>query len=77
MLTLDAALQVIENILDDDQDLEDMNLGARAEAEDKILNVRPWQLARHACCCARQMCTSRAQDAARLGASPEHGSAAR
>ena len=31
---------MIENILDDDQDMEDMNLGQRAENEEKLLNVR-------------------------------------
>lgn len=41
LLTLDLA-QVIENILDDDQDMEDMNLGQRAENEEKLLNVCPF-----------------------------------
>ena len=33
-------LQVVEDILDDDQDMEDMNLGRRA-ANDQLLAVRP------------------------------------
>ena len=36
-----ARAQVIENILDDDQDMEDMNLGARADTEDKFIDVIP------------------------------------
>ena len=32
-------VQVVENILDDDQDMEDMNLGRRAENEEKMLAV--------------------------------------
>ena len=34
-----SPVQVIENILDDDQDMEDMNLGRRAENEDKLMSV--------------------------------------
>ena len=34
-----GSAQVIENILDDDQDMEDMNLGRRAENEEKLLSV--------------------------------------
>ena len=40
-------MQVIENILDDDQDMEDMNLGRRAENEDKLMSA---SLAVHASC---------------------------
>ena len=34
-----GSAQVVENILDDDQDMEDMNLGRRAENEEKLLSV--------------------------------------
>ena len=33
---------MVENILDDDQDMEDMNLGRRAENEEKLLSVSIW-----------------------------------